>query len=122
VRVVQTLARNGFVKVTPGRTGGMILARPQNEINMGQVFRVTEPSLNLVECFNMETNTCPIAPVCGLKPMLREAAHAFLAVLDKYTLADVLRGGIAGYLSHFHQVNPVSPDAELDQAGSHISA
>ncbi|MGI8908519.1 MAG: RrF2 family transcriptional regulator [Candidatus Sumerlaeaceae bacterium] len=101
VRVVQTLARSGFVKVTAGRSGGMRLARPASEINLGQVFRATEPCFNLVECFDMTTNTCPIAPVCRLKPMLREAAEAFLGVLDKYSLGDVARGESHSYLQYF---------------------
>jgi Rrf2 family nitric oxide-sensitive transcriptional repressor len=55
------------------------------------VFRATEPDFHLVECFNKEENTCPIAPACGLKGVLYEAREAFLAVLDKYTLADVMK-------------------------------
>jgi Rrf2 family nitric oxide-sensitive transcriptional repressor len=91
VRVVQTLGKEGFVEVRPGRTGGITLARPPAEISLGQVFRVTEPDFHLVECFNKEENTCPIAPACGLKGVLYEAREAFLAVLDKYTLADVMK-------------------------------
>ena len=43
-----------------------------------------------MECFDRETNTCPIAQVCGLKGMLNEALNAFLSTLNAYTLADVL--------------------------------
>jgi Rrf2 family transcriptional regulator, nitric oxide-sensitive transcriptional repressor len=88
VRVVQTLGRHGFVDVRPGRTGGILLAREPAEISLGEVFRVAEPDFHLVECFNKEENTCPISPACGLKGILYEAREAFLAALDKYTLAD----------------------------------
>jgi len=91
VRVVQTLGKEGFVEVRPGRTGGITLARQPSEISLGRVFRITEPDFHLVECFNKEENTCPIAPACGLKGVLYEAREAFLAVLDKYTLADVMK-------------------------------
>lgn len=91
VRVVQALGKHGFVEVRPGRSGGLTLARAPSEISLGQVFRVTEPDFHLVECFDRQTNTCPIAPACGLKGMLFEARDAFLAVLDKYTLADVTK-------------------------------
>lgn len=91
VRVVQALGKEGFVEVRPGRTGGITLARLPAEISLGQVFRATEPDFHLVECFNKEENTCPIAPACGLKGVLYEAREAFLAVLDKYTLADVMK-------------------------------
>ncbi len=91
VRVVQALGKEGFIEVRPGRTGGITLARLPEEIPLGKVFRVTEPDFHLVECFNREENTCPIAPACGLKGVLYEAREAFLAVLDKYTLADVMK-------------------------------
>ncbi len=91
VRVVQALGRQGFIEVRPGRTGGITLARTPAEISLGEVFRVTEPDFHLVECFDRGTNTCPIAPACGLKGVLFEAREAFLAVLDKYTLADVAK-------------------------------
>jgi Rrf2 family nitric oxide-sensitive transcriptional repressor len=114
--VVQTLARGGFVKVTAGRSGGMRLARPASEINLGQVFRATEPCFNLVECFDMKTNTCPIAPVCGLKGVLNEAAEAFLAVLGKYTLADVTRSGAPAFIKYFLAPRATAPPSEVDVA------
>ncbi len=91
VRVVQALGKEGFVEVRPGRTGGITLARQPADITLGQVFRITEPDFHLVECFNKEENTCPISPACGLKGVLYEAREAFLGVLDKYTLADVMK-------------------------------
>ncbi len=49
--------------------------------------------MRLVECFDRETNTCKIASVCGLKGMLREGLDAFIASLNRYTLADILKDG-----------------------------
>lgn len=91
VRVVQTLGRHGFIEVSAGRAGGILLAREASEISLGEVFRVAEPDFHLVECFNRDKNTCPIAPACGLKGVLYEAREAFLAVLDKYTVADLVK-------------------------------
>jgi Rrf2 family nitric oxide-sensitive transcriptional repressor len=91
VRVVQALGKHGYIEVRPGRSGGLTLARAPSEISLGQVFRVTEPDFHLVECFDRESNTCPIAPACGLKGVLFEAREAFMAVLDKYTLADITK-------------------------------
>ena len=45
-----------------------------------------------MECFDAKTNTCPIAPVCKLKGVLKQALESFFAVLDGYTLADLARG------------------------------
>jgi Rrf2 family nitric oxide-sensitive transcriptional repressor len=45
----------------------------------------------VVECFDRSSNRCRIAGGCGLQPVLKEAIDAFLAVLDRYSLADVAR-------------------------------
>ena len=86
VRVVQSLTELGLVSAQRGRGGGMRLAKDPSEINVGWLIRQTEPHLNLVECFDLDNNTCPIAPACGLKGALERAQQAFLAVLDEYTL------------------------------------
>ena len=90
VRVVHTLSAKQYVKIHAGRFGGLTLAKAPGEIRLGEVIRDAEANLRLVECFDRETNTCPIAPACSLKRMLAEALDAFLAKLDCYTLADVV--------------------------------
>ncbi len=102
VRVVQTLAASGYIHVSAGRNGGIRLARDPELIRLGEVIRDAEPNMRLVECFDKATNTCPIANVCGLKGMLNEALAAFVASLDRYTLADILnRSGKKKLLSVF---------------------
>lgn len=88
VKIVQLLVDKGFVESVRGRGGGLRLAHPPARINVGALIRVTEPDFDLVECFEPKTNTCPIAPVCGLRPVLQRAQNAFLEALDGYTLAD----------------------------------
>jgi Rrf2 family nitric oxide-sensitive transcriptional repressor len=89
-KVVQTLAQGGFVQSMRGRGGGIRLARPAKEINLGAVVRTTEDNFNVVECFDSGTNTCRVASVCGLRGPLEEAVAAFLGVLDGYSLADLI--------------------------------
>ena len=93
VRVMQRLAEAGYVKIVPGRYGGVTLARSPKEIRLGDVVRATETNLSVVECFDMKTNTCLIANVCGLKGVLQKALSGFLSVLDDYSLADLVGGG-----------------------------
>jgi Rrf2 family transcriptional regulator, nitric oxide-sensitive transcriptional repressor len=90
VRVVQKLTDLGVVESQRGRGGGMRLAMSPSEINVGWLIRRTEPHLNLVECFDLGTNTCPIAPACGLKGALHRAQQAFLGVLDEYSIDQFL--------------------------------
>ncbi|WP_435019805.1 RrF2 family transcriptional regulator [Tundrisphaera sp. TA3] len=91
-KVVQRLADLGLVASTRGRGGGLKLAVAPEEINIGALIRRTEPHLDLVECFDPATNTCPIAPACGLKGALAQAKRAFLTVLDGYTVASIAGG------------------------------
>jgi Rrf2 family nitric oxide-sensitive transcriptional repressor len=88
VKVVQRLTELNLVSTTRGRNGGLRLSRAPSEINIGALVRATEPSLDIVECFDDDSNTCPISPSCGLKGTLVRAQQAFMAVLDEQTLAD----------------------------------
>lgn len=89
-KVIARLAQLGYVETVRGRDGGARLAQPAEQINVGAVVRATEDNLTLVECFDPATNQCPIAPACALAPALDEALTAFFAVLDRYTLADLV--------------------------------
>jgi len=91
VKVVQRLAHLGYVETMRGRGGGVRMIKEPEQINVGAVIRQTEENFRLVECFDAALNTCPIAPSCGLAPVLDEALTAFLAVLDRYTLADLTK-------------------------------
>lgn len=106
VRVVQTLHEHGFVLVSEGRKGGVKLAGDPASINLGQVVRKTEPSFRVVECFDLDTNTCPIVPVCRLRGVLSNALEGFFAVLDGYTLADVGRRPRGRSIVEFLQIEP----------------
>lgn len=90
MKVVHQLGREGYITTIRGRQGGMRLAAAPEDINIGAVVRACEEDLRLVECFDQNTNSCPISQVCGLASMIDEALAAFLAVLDGKTLADVL--------------------------------
>ena len=89
-KVVARLADLGYVATTRGRTGGVRLARAAKAITVGAVVRDTEDNMALVECFDPATNQCPIAPACALAPALDAALTAVLAVLDGYTVADLV--------------------------------
>jgi Rrf2 family nitric oxide-sensitive transcriptional repressor len=84
MKVVQDLARAGFIKAARGRNGGIRLARSAKEISLGDLLRHTEKLTDLFVC-----KGCIIAPACGLPVVLREATAAFVGVFDRYTLEDV---------------------------------
>ena len=104
VRVVQTLHGHGFLEVAEGRSGGVKLAHDPAAINLGQVVRKAEASFRIVECFDLETNTCPIVPACRLRGVLTRALDAFFTVLDGCTLADLSRTTRGQSLAQYLQI------------------
>lgn len=89
VKVIHNLSLSGYILTTRGRNGGLKLARPAQEISIGEVVRSTEPDFDLLECFNPVTDKCVITHSCGLKSVIFKAQTTFLDELDKYTLADL---------------------------------
>ena len=106
MKVVHQLGIAGYIETVRGHGGGLRLARAPEEIKIGEVVRRTEPDFGLVACFRKD-ESCVIAPACTLSRVLDEALEAFLAVLDRYTLADLLekRASLASLLA----VAPLRP-------------
>ena len=64
-------------------------------INVGRVIRDIEDSGDFVECFNSQTNTCPIVGACKLTALFRSGVEAFYKELDDTTIADLVGSGEA---------------------------
>jgi Rrf2 family nitric oxide-sensitive transcriptional repressor len=91
MKVVQHLSRIGYLDTLRGKGGGLRLAIPATEIALGKVVREVEGGFYIVPCFDVaRPDRCVIAPACVLKRVLHDALGAFLAVLDGYTLADLV--------------------------------
>ena len=88
-KVVHQLGVAGEIETMRGRNGGIRLKKPAAQINIGAVIRRTEPDLDLVPCFGA-ADTCAIGAACVLRRALHDALRAFLAVMDTYTLADLV--------------------------------
>lgn len=89
-KVVHQAAQAGDIVTVRGQRGGLRLARDPAAICVGTVLRRTEPDLDIVPCFGSDA-ACAIQPACVLQTALGEALAAFLAVLDRTTLADLIR-------------------------------
>ncbi len=116
-KVAQQLAAHGYLTTLRGRGGGLRLARPATTIVVGEVVRATEGTLNLAECFDAATNSCPLAPSCRFSQALQRALAAFFLVLDGYTLADLVAAP-----AELRALLHLDPAAARDQAASAISS
>jgi Rrf2 family transcriptional regulator, nitric oxide-sensitive transcriptional repressor len=90
MKVVSDLGQKGYLDSVRGRNGGLRLKRNPDDINIGQVVRDTEDKLEVIGCLKQK-GYCRIERVCVLRGALHEATQAFLAVLSRYTLADLMR-------------------------------
>ena len=89
IKVAQRLREGGYLETTRGAGGGVRLTRDPATINIGDVVRFTESDMALVACFSPD-GACRIFPECMLRGALAEALAAFLGVLDRYCLEDLL--------------------------------
>lgn len=89
MKVVNKLARCGYLETVRARNGGIKLGRPPAAIGIGAVIRDTEEELAVMGCLS-DRDFCPLDGCCVLKRALGEASLTFLGTLDRYTLADLL--------------------------------
>ncbi|MGV6876339.1 Rrf2 family transcriptional regulator [Pseudochelatococcus sp. B33] len=93
MKVANQLTRAGFLKAVRGRSGGLTLAQAAEDIRLGDVLRATEPDFALVECFGKGKENaalCRISCQCRLRGILSAALEAFMATVDRHTLADLV--------------------------------
>jgi Rrf2 family nitric oxide-sensitive transcriptional repressor len=91
MKVAHQLGLAGYVETVRGKGGGLRLARRPQDIVLGDVVRRTEPDMTLVPCFDPYDRSCAIFPGCVLRGVLGDARDAFLTVLDRHSLADLVR-------------------------------
>lgn len=109
-KIVHQLAQAGYLDTVRGPRGGLRLARPADTILVGDIVRLTEGPIDLVECFNPARNTCKLRGVCHLSVKLQEATRAFMAVLDDLTVAQIAanRGGLLSRLGLTQDLDSVA--------------
>ncbi|MFD0986613.1 Rrf2 family transcriptional regulator [Methyloligella solikamskensis] len=89
-KIVPILVRAGFIESTRGRLGGLKLARPAEEIQIGDVVRATEATYVEAECGGGDSRDCAIKPAALINRLLGEALDAFISVLDEHTLDELV--------------------------------
>jgi len=91
-RVVWKLGRAGFVETVRGRGGGLRLARAAESISVGAVARHTEGTIPLAEYSPGDAYSLRITSRSIYREVFAQAGEAFFAVLDRYTVGDLVKG------------------------------
>ncbi|HTE05273.1 MAG TPA: Rrf2 family transcriptional regulator [Planctomycetota bacterium] len=98
VKVVQELARAGFVRTRPGRGGGVELLPAGRAARVADVVARFEGRQQVLPCV-LQPDTCVLEPGCDLRRLLMSAESAFYDALSGTTVADLCtpraaRGGL----------------------------
>jgi Rrf2 family iron-sulfur cluster assembly transcriptional regulator len=89
-QIIIPLKKAHYVKSVRGPKGGHILARPPDQITVGEIVALLEDGVNLVECSD-RPEICSRSENCVTRHIWREAARAMFAKLNSITLADLLK-------------------------------
>jgi len=89
-QIIIPLKKAKYVKSVRGPKGGHILAKPPEEITVGEIVALLEESTSLVEC-SYDESICERSEICPTRLVWREAAQAMFGRLESITLADLLK-------------------------------
>jgi Rrf2 family protein len=92
-QILMQLKDAGYIESRRGKLGGYLLARPPENICIGQVIRLIDGPLAPISCVSQtayERCSCPDEEHCGLRMLMLDVRSAIANILDRYTLADVL--------------------------------
>jgi Rrf2 family protein len=93
-QILLTLKNAGLLHSKLGVGGGYHLARPADEINLGQIVRILDGPLAPIRCVSQmayEPCGCPDERTCGLRLVMLDVRNAIANILDNTSLADVIR-------------------------------
>lgn len=92
-RILQELREAGVVETHRGKFGGYSLAKPAEEIGIGQIIRLIDGRLAPICCASenaYQPCTCPDEDHCGLRMVMIDVRNAIANILDRYTVAQVV--------------------------------
>lgn len=121
MKLVHHLGLLGYLETMRGKRGGLRLARNPSLINVGAVVRDMEEELGVLGCLQDNEGYCRIEGCCVLRSALRDATNAFLATLDGYTLADLVKPRALVQLLAVNEALPTGPEAGRKPRGAAVT-
>lgn len=88
--IFSSLKNAGLIHSRRGIGGGHVLARPPDQIRVGDVMRAIEGPISLVDCVR-DAAYCARSHRCATRDVWTEVTEAIEHVLDGITLADLLK-------------------------------
>jgi Rrf2 family protein len=102
--ILLDLKSQGLLESKKGKGGGYQLSRPPSTITIGSIIRMMEGPLAPLPCASETAfrpcDECQDVEHCTTRIILREVRDAIAEVLDKTTLADLIRKSEAARQEH----------------------
>ncbi len=91
-QLILPLRRAGLVISTRGAHGGYQLARPPEQVKVGEIYRVMEGPIAPMDCVreDADEDTCPMIDGCATRVVWLKLRDSIIEVLDSTTLADLI--------------------------------
>ncbi len=94
-KILQRLARAGFLRSEHGTNGGYRLARQAGQISALEVIRALDGPVILTSCFT-EHGRCGHSGKCTVREPLRRVHEGILGLLGNITISDLAGEGAGG--------------------------
>jgi Rrf2 family transcriptional regulator, iron-sulfur cluster assembly transcription factor len=89
-QIIIPLKKANYIQSVRGPKGGHVLARPPEEISVGEIVALLEEGASLAEC-SFNPKVCDRSSICQTRYVWQEAAQAMFDKLNSITLADLLK-------------------------------
>lgn len=93
-QILKPLKQRGMTSSVRGASGGHHLARPADQITLGEVVRLMEGGILLSVCCGEHSADCPRKEGCLIRGAWVEVSNTLEQELDAITLATLLVGGL----------------------------
>lgn len=92
--ILLDLRNAGMLASRKGKGGGYFLARPPQNITIGQIVRLMDGPLAPVPCVSQTAyqpcSDCRDERCCGIRMVMKDVRDAIAGILDQTTLADTI--------------------------------
>jgi Rrf2 family iron-sulfur cluster assembly transcriptional regulator len=114
-QIIRPLKQAAYIKSFRGAKGGHMLAKPPEEITVGEIVAVLEGGDTLIHCDKDPAN-CERVDTCLTRSLWREAATAMFQKLSAITFADLInlktdvcKDKFIDYLTSERESNTIEP-------------
>ena len=88
-QIVSKLTKANLLTTLRGHTGGYYLSRKPSEYKVGEILRVAEGDLNIIDC--VKDNNCPRKSICSTYYFWEGLDRVINEYADSYTLEELIK-------------------------------